>query len=633
MNWYGVGSRLVLAFGVLSLTTLLVASLSFATFEDLSVRLEQLQQQDMQALDAAARMNDMGRIIIATAPAFVAAESNIERDQALEQVLGAIDTMKQIMARFPDYNNYFKNLIAQIGNSLSLLYQNEVTSEKLIFQLNQSLDGLFPLLEQAATELDKLPAQTHKAINYVHFRALLYYQLGLAEKLYNDTSFNELDDTMLRLEDLGQEWWSLWQTSGQVQHYSELDNRLRIILALTSRQGRLFELKNQVLNLSYQEKFLLQNSQQHLHQLAVQIESYTSRVNKYIDSSINEAEDELTYNKNISLLLSIFSLLVAAAISWFYVKKNILLRVSELQNNMRAISSGSLDTQVTIRGRDEVTEMAKDLKIFQQTAKEVEQTNLRLGAEVTERRAAEAQLRATQHELVQAGKLAALGQLSVGITHEINQPLTAVHSHVHSARLWLEKNELEKVKNNLNKISSLLDKTAAITRHIKAFARKSDGKLESVNLVKVVQDALDLLENRISEQACSIVFLPVNEAGVWADPIRLEQVFVNAIGNALDAVESRDNPKITIRIERVGENTRVVVEDNGTGIPEQDLPFIFDPFYTRKTVGKGLGLGLSIAYNIMKDFGGSIVADSTFGQGSQFQLTLKTCTEKVVDGR
>lgn len=609
MSWTGIGVRLILAFGVLALSTILVASVSFSTFTETRDRLIRITQEDMVALDAAARLNDTGRVIISTSAILLSAESNFERDNAMGKIESSIAKMKRIMVKFPEYNHYFLELITQISNSLSLLYANEIKSQAISNEFRDLLDGLFPLLIETDQRLAELPEETKQKIDYNYLRTLLYYQSGLAEKLYNDSSYNELDITILRLEELGNNWWMFWQQGQLSNRYVELHQQLSLIIKLTSRKGRLFELKNQLLDLSYQEKFLLENSRSHLHQLAVQIESYASRVNQKIDDSISDTEKELAHNNTLSLIIATLSLFTAALLSWFYVKKNILQRVTDLQLSMRSISSGNLNTPINLKGRDEITEMAKDVDFFQQTAVNVERTNQ--------------QLVATQNELVQAGKLAALGELSVGITHEISQPLTAINSHRRSASLWLQKGKIDKALINLQKMGKLVDKTAIIIKHLKAFSRKSDGKLEPVNIDTVILEALALLDTRVELTDVTIEYQPSINQHVLANEIRLEQVIVNVVSNALDAVEHQKRPEIKITIERDSEYIYILVKDNGKGIISDDLPYIFDPFYTQKTVGKGLGLGLSIAFNIIKDFNGSLSAKSEPNQWTVFTIGLK----------
>ncbi|MEZ8149331.1 sensor histidine kinase [Enterovibrio norvegicus] len=620
-GWKGIELRLVMALSMLSMTTLFLFVVSSFTFTDLNQRLEELKESEIPALEQAARLNDMVRVIITTSSQIGDAESNIERKQAMEKIEQAILVMDGIVVEFPEYHAYFKDLIAQVNNSLSLLFQSEVESEHLNKELGYLLEGFYPLLQQASQSLDQLPEDSKDKIDYTQLKALLYYQLGLVEKLYNDASFNDLDYTGSRLEQVGESWWTLWVVGGLGDEFPELNRQLSVIYNLASRSSSLYALKNKALDHHYQEQYFLQNSREHLNQLTVQIETNTSKVNRNIDLSIVQAQQSLLFNQKWSLFLSIFSVLAAAAISWFYVRKNILERLLQLKDNMFAISTGHLDTEVAIRGEDEVTQMAKYLKVFQLTAKVVKKTNQKLEAEVEERTLAEAKLRVTQDELVQAGKLAALGQLSVGITHEINQPLTAVNSHIRSAQRWLEQDRPDKVKNNLEKIQGLLEKVAAITKHLRAFSRKSDGKVDNVHLDEVIRDAIGLFETR--QTSVLIEYEKAEEQWVWANRIRLEQVLVNLISNALDAVENQPNPRVAIVVKGTEKGVQFSVKDNGLGIPSGDLSYLFDPFYTRKEVGKGLGLGLSIAYNIIQGFGGTIAVESLEHEGTEFIVTLQ----------
>ncbi|MEL7291809.1 MAG: ATP-binding protein [Pseudomonadota bacterium] len=620
-KWRGIEVRLGLALALLSLTTLLLALFSSTTYDKLEHALVELKEQDIASLEQAARLNDMVRLVITDSAHLVDADSNLERQKAMQRINQSIGVMKQVLLHFPEYHDYFKDLIVQVHNSLSLLHQSGEESRALNKQLRNLLEGFYPLLQQVSEEIEQLPNQQKSQLQYSQLNALLYYQLGLVEKLYNDGSFNELDYTTYRLEQLGQEWFGLWLASGLADSMPALDEKLSVIYTLASRSSRLVKLKNQALEHHYQQAYLLENSREYLHQLSVQIERNSAKVNLEIDRSIAKAQRSLTSNRTFSLLLSLFSVLAAAGIAWFYVRKNILQRLLDLRDDMFAISTGHLDTYIELKGHDEITQMAKSLQVFQATAQAVKRTNQRLEAEVEERRVAEEKLRVTQDELVQAGKLAALGQLSVGITHEINQPLTAISSHARSAQKWLDQQRPEKAVHNLKKIEILLGKVAALTRHLKAFSRKSDGKVSSVAVMPVVNDALELFANSGAPIVLDCALTP--QEIVKANPIRLEQVLVNLISNAVDAVADSGDPLIVVSVKRVDSQVTIAVKDNGEGILAEDLPHIFDPFYTRKEVGKGLGLGLSIAFNIIKDFGGSIRVSSQPQQGSEFVIVLE----------
>jgi two-component system C4-dicarboxylate transport sensor histidine kinase DctB len=619
----GIGGRLFLAFVLISAITIIVSGLTTNTYLQLRAQLLLLKYQDIPGLDAAARLNDKSRLIVTTAPLLISSVSNFSRLKAMEQLDVAIDDMTTLMSNLPDYNSYFRELIAQIHNGLTLLNQSVERSEQIRKELDDQSLLIYPLFQPLLTGLEANGDYTNvNSITGVISR--LYYFSALVEKVRNDSSYNELDYTFLRLEDFAKQIKQLLLKLPSDLLAPKYVDGIQTLLTIGSRSGELFLLKNEELNLSYQQSYLLENSQDHIRQLTAQINRYTNQTNASISSSLVSAIHSINISIQSILLLSLSSLVIAGSISWFYVRSNVLQRISELQKNMRAIASAQLDTKIHIRGNDEVSSMARDLKHFQNTAIEVKRTNQQLSAEIKERIATEAQLKSTQNELVQAGKLAALGQLSVGITHEINQPLTAISSHLHTAGRRLEKNQLEQAVASLGKIKMLLDKVAGITRHLKAFAREAGAERSPVDLDVVIEEALDLLSNRLKEQRCQLNYVAaVKGLNVFAEPIRLEQVLVNLISNSIDAMDNCQTRTLDIQVMDTGQEVQIDISDSGIGIPQNQIALIFDPFFTQKEVGKGLGLGLSISYNIIQDFGGQIRVQSAEGLGSCFTLILQ----------
>ncbi|WP_236037256.1 HAMP domain-containing protein [Marinomonas vulgaris] len=365
----GIGGRLFLAFVLISSITIVASGLATNTYLKLSDRLLLLKSQDIPGLDAAARLNDKSRLIVATAPLLVTSDAAISREKAMNELSVAIGEMDILMRNLPDYNRYFLELITQIENSLTLLNQSVERREVIRRELRKQSTVIFPQFQQIIFQMDQLPrtAELEQVISR------LYYFAGLIEKVSNDVSFNELDYTFLRLEKLGEDIAQYLTLLPQVP--TPTRNALHNVLTMSSRQGDLFKLKNEELDLHYQQSFLLENSQGHIQQLAAQINQYTNYTNTSIRASLDNAIKTIKSSILNTLLLSLVSLSVACAISWFYVRRNVLQRIKELQQNMRAIASSQLDTNIRIVGHDEVTSMARDLQYFQQTAKEVERTN------------------------------------------------------------------------------------------------------------------------------------------------------------------------------------------------------------------------------------------------------------------
>ncbi|HWK66392.1 MAG TPA: sensor histidine kinase [Rhizobiaceae bacterium] len=250
--------------------------------------------------------------------------------------------------------------------------------------------------------------------------------------------------------------------------------------------------------------------------------------------------------------------------------------------------------------------------------------NRQLESEVAERRAAEKQLRKTQADLIQAGKLAALGQMSAALSHEFNQPLAAVKTYADNAAVLIDRGRSTEAKDNLQRISGLTDRMASLGRHLRNFARKPHEKIGAVRLDEVVKDTLEIVAARLkAANATLIVDLGPAPPIVTAGSVRLQQVLVNIISNAADVVDGRDNRTVELTARPVGGKILLRIRDHGPGVPAAIAERIFDPFFTTKGVGKGLGLGLSISYNIIKDFGGSLSVENHPDGGAVFVIELE----------
>jgi two-component system C4-dicarboxylate transport sensor histidine kinase DctB len=237
------------------------------------------------------------------------------------------------------------------------------------------------------------------------------------------------------------------------------------------------------------------------------------------------------------------------------------------------------------------------------------------------------ELRTAQEGLVQSAKLAALGQMSAALAHEISQPLTAQRMQLATLRLLLDHGRIDAAYEALEPLEQMLARMAALTGHLKTYARKSpSGLRERIDLASVVDQSLDLLGPRLRDEHVSVSLHLTRPAWVHGDAIRLEQVLINLLRNALDAMASTPNKRLTIRIEADQQLWHLSVADNGTGIADEHLPHVFDPFFTTKPVGEGLGLGLAVSYAIVHELSGRLVA-SNGPEGAIFTLTLPIAVE------
>lgn len=253
-----------------------------------------------------------------------------------------------------------------------------------------------------------------------------------------------------------------------------------------------------------------------------------------------------------------------------------------------------------------------------------EKTKRALEAAVTDRtadlRQALADLKQTQTELIQAGKLAGLGQMSAALSHELNQPLAAVKTYADNARGFLARNDIHEADGNLGRISKMVDRMSAISAHLRNFARRPQQAIGPLQLDAVIQDALGVVDVRLKSEGGRVAHIAADaDIYVIGGHVRLQQVIVNLINNALDAMDGQADPVVEITVS----GTSLHVRDTGTGLDPEISDQIFDPFFTTKAPGKGLGLGLSISYNIVSDFGGTLTVSNHKDGGAVFSVVLQ----------
>jgi len=233
------------------------------------------------------------------------------------------------------------------------------------------------------------------------------------------------------------------------------------------------------------------------------------------------------------------------------------------------------------------------------------------------------ELRTAQAELVQSAKLAAIGQMSAALSHEYSQPLAAIRTYAANALRFLEKSQLLSVRDNLGRIEALVERMASLSKTLKSFARKPRSDIRDIALAAVVGDAVLLASHRADEAGVAIRVADIpGDLAVRAGQVRLGQVLLNLMSNAIDANLETGAKEIEIDWSAGEDQVSIRIADRGNGIAPEIRERLFDPFFTTKEVGSGLGLGLSIAYNIVQDFGGKLVAADREGGGAEFTVCL-----------
>ncbi len=305
---------------------------------------------------------------------------------------------------------------------------------------------------------------------------------------------------------------------------------------------------------------------------------------------------------------------IALVVVSFILMSALLLLAVRHQRKLRVHERISLQEAAKANLEDQVEQRTEALTT----------ANRQLKNEVAVRHRAEEELHKAQEDLVQSAKLAALGQMSVGLSHELNQPLAAIRSYSDNVATFLERSQTEEARSNLEGISELIERMARIIRNLRTYARGEAVESRPTSLRGSLDEALNLLEVRFREEVVELESkLPAPSLQVIGGAVRLQQVFVNLISNAIDAMKGCKTRKLSISVEELGEQVEILVADTGAGISKEDRANIFDPFYSTKGVGEGTGLGLSISYGIINQFGGQIKSDDNPEGGTIFTVVLQ----------
>jgi two-component system NtrC family sensor kinase len=327
-------------------------------------------------------------------------------------------------------------------------------------------------------------------------------------------------------------------------------------------------------------------------------------------SSYEDSLKALHKTQQFLLFVSLCAILFGAAVVWLLVNR-VTQPLRELRDSAEAVGRGDFSRQVPIRSGDEVGELAG---AFNRMTENVRQSRAQLERTVST-------LKNTQEQLIQSEKLSAVGEFVAGVAHELNNPLAAVMGFSEMLR---EADVDAKYRRHLDLIFKAAQRCQKIVQSLLSFARHLKPERKPVSANELVEAVLEIVAYPLRTSNVEVVTqLQPDLPAVLADSHQIQQVLLNIINNARQAIEGHQRDgRIKINTEVCETNVRITIQDNGPGIPEENLRRIFDPFFTTKEVGKGTGLGLSLCYGIIKEHGGNISATSQQGEGAAFVIEL-----------
>ncbi len=334
----------------------------------------------------------------------------------------------------------------------------------------------------------------------------------------------------------------------------------------------------------------------------------SSKIGYLLLSSYENALQRKQETKRILTLISLAGILFSSLLMWVLIRK-ITRPLRKLRDSAEAVGRGDFSRRVEVESRDECGELAISFNRMTES----------LNASQAEVQQAMQSLKDTQSQLIQTEKLSAMGKFVAGIAHELNNPLTGV---IGFSQMLQESGITDKQETFLSRIIGSAERCRRIVQSLLSFSRRYKPERKAINVNDLVESALEILDHELTSGNVEVLLdLSPAVPEVRMDPHQMQQVFLNIINNAIQAsVEKESGRRLRISTQLLNEQAYIRFQDSGVGIPPEDLPNIFNPFFTTKPVGAGTGLGLSIAYGIVREHGGTITAESNPGEGATFTI-------------
>jgi two-component system C4-dicarboxylate transport sensor histidine kinase DctB len=614
----GVGTRLSLAFMSVAAMAVSACGVGWLSYTQLSREFDAVAATQLPALAWSARLAEAGAGVIGATPDLAAADGKDVYDRYREVLSARLRHLGEVLASrddvaLPVTAETIRRDIGAVDSAAARRFEREARIRALVEELRwlqadlvEEVDALVEesrraaeaaLRRRAASGLVQEEAGRREALLAVSAGANLL--VGLLGRVAAEV---DADDLARTLHFVGEAAEALEEEARALAGWTDAVTVRQITARLVGLAiggpDNLPAMRREAIAAARDVGLQLAHARATVARLGELISAEVARSEAEAHAATERARALLRTGRSLLLAIALASVAVAVAVGWFYVRRILVVRLRLLTRAASEIARGAAAPPLPAMGRDELGRLAAALDVF----------------------------RRTRDDLVQAAKLAGLGQMAAGLSHELNQPLAAIRAHAHNGGLLLARGRTEEARASFERIGAMTERTAELVRHLRRFARRPDAQIGTTGLLAAVQAALALLELRFREEGVRLLLdLPAAEVTVRGEAIRLEQVVVNLLANACDALRgsARREVAVTVRPPEAATGMAALrVADTGCGIPAEAQGAMFDPFFTTKPAGEGLGLGLSISYNIVRDFGGSLRMVGTGADGTVFEALL-----------
>ncbi len=692
-----ISTQMYIGIGSVVALTIAASFVGWVSFNRVDTAQSRVENESLPEMEAAFRMAEYSRTLAAAAPRLVASQPT-EVDAITEEIRQAQEgfedqilqlqqlgrTEEHIQAYIPNAQAVFFKLLFNIDRIQGQLAQHHTLVQRaeemrvLIIDLRSRLDDLIvPAIDDQLfyqltgyRELGRPPVERSVYLSEAEFNryrhlASLKSEATLATQLLSsglsvsDAAFIEplqesFESTAGRLA------ISLGALEGTDLHVA-LTPIFDRLLGTAMTEGDGFDLLIEKLRLEENQNELLLHTSQLSGQLTTEVDGLVTFASQAADAANQASDNAINTGRTLLVAISILGVLAAFAISYGFVGRVLLRRIHLLSARMREMADGDLEAEVNIKGRDEVADMAAALEVFRRHALEVQRLNLveKMAAELVEKNSqleeVLSELERAQDQIVMQEKLAALGEVTAGVAHEIRNPLNFVKNFSEASEELLE--ELQEIleEDDLDEdeideiVDDLTDNLDRIRRHSERANRivqdmlmmgRGGGEWQIVDLNTVFNEHALLAYH--SARAVDPDFqlhierdFDPDVGDIEAIPQDLGRVFLNMVGNSCHSTDSKRvsiletprgdtpyMPTVWLMTKRVGDRVQVMIRDNGDGIPADVVDKIFNPFFTTKPTDKGTGLGLALSSDIVRTHGGTISVDTEQGEFAQMTVEL-----------
>lgn len=458
-----------------------------------------------------------------------------------------------------------------------------------------------------------LEEETRLRDSFLGLSAILTRLGSVAVQAANATSREQLDQLDDILSDSLAEVETVLANLSAGSEFLTLRQSAASMATVTSGPDGLIALRQDWVTLRNSVQLLLETSLNGLSVLQERLQAEAAVQRGAISATVKQFRSETDRKRSALLMATLLALAGGMAILFLYIRPVIIRPMQKLTNAMNAIAAGEpLDMNTLGEARrDEIGQLTNAVRSFRKSVRDRDQ--------------AISKLESTQSELVQAGKMAALGNLSAGIGHELNQPLGAIRQRLHMLQTAITSRDQDALVRQSGKIKDLVLRMEQIIRHLKKFARRSEHLKEEVVLMPLLVSSSTLMKASLAERQITLRTDPMLEKVIFlGDAVLVEQVIVNLLSNASDAIAETGKPgEIVFEIEDAPAGMiSFSVADTGAGLGGLDPVTIVEPFVTSKDPGEGLGLGLSISYNILTGLGGDLAISKRVNNGLRVSIIL-----------